>query len=78
MLQIGLVEVEAEILLNFYADTGKATGIVTTSRITHATPAALFAHSAFRGWEYKADGECEDIAAQILTEGKRINVSLYW
>ena len=30
---------------------GKATGIVTTARITHATPAALYAHSAERYWE---------------------------
>ena len=57
--------------------TGKATGIVTTSRITHATPAALYAHSAFRGWEYKAEDGCEDIAAQIVTEGQGINVRLF-
>ena len=29
---------------------GKATGIVTTARITHATPAAMYAHSAERYW----------------------------
>ncbi|KAM3182323.1 hypothetical protein ACTXT7_012623 [Hymenolepis weldensis] len=30
---------------------GKATGLVTTSRITHASPAGAFAHIAFRDWE---------------------------
>lgn len=51
---------------------GMATGIVTTTRITHATPAAVFAHSADRGWEVDSrlpdeniDG-CKDIAAQLI------------
>jgi alkaline phosphatase len=51
---------------------GKATGIVTTSRITHATPAAVYAHSAERDWESdrfmsddsRAQG-CRDIAYQL-------------
>ncbi len=33
---------------------GLATGIVTTARITHATPAACYAHAASRGWESDA------------------------
>ena len=51
---------------------GKATGIVTTARITHATPAAVYAHSAERYWESdrfmaKSDWEmgCRDIAFQL-------------
>lgn len=32
-------------------EEGKATGFVTTSRVTHATPAALYAHSPNRYWE---------------------------
>jgi alkaline phosphatase len=31
---------------------GLATGIVTTTRITHATPAANYAHTPNRDWEY--------------------------
>lgn len=31
--------------------SGKSTGFVTTTRVTHATPAALYAHSASRYWE---------------------------
>ncbi|MDX1490239.1 MAG: alkaline phosphatase [Pseudohongiellaceae bacterium] len=52
---------------------GMATGIVTTTRITHATPAATYAHSPERNWESdtdvpeqaKAQG-CKDIASQLI------------
>ncbi len=50
---------------------GKWTGIVTTTRITHATPACAYAHSPHRGWE--DDGaipesvtKCHDIAYQLI------------
>ena len=44
-------------------DAGLSTGVVTTTRITHATPAAAYAHSAERGWENDDDvkGNCTDI-----------------
>ncbi len=52
---------------------GKSTGIVTTARITHATPAATYAKSADRDWEDNSDmpqeaiaGGCEDIASQLV------------
>lgn len=32
---------------------GMSTGIVTTARVTHASPSVLYAHSADRDWEYK-------------------------
>lgn len=52
---------------------GKATGVVSTARVTHATPAAAYAFAADRGFEddsslsddQKAAG-CVDIAAQAL------------
>ncbi len=51
---------------------GKSTGIVTTARITHATPAAMYAHSAERYWEGDIfipeedwDLGCRDIAYQL-------------
>ena len=55
------------------ASQGLATGVVTTTRVTHATPAATFAHVADRGWEAdsrmpagaRADG-CVDIATQLV------------
>lgn len=49
---------------------GKATGIVTTAKITHATPAACYAHVSERGWESDADlpenSGIKDIAAQLI------------
>ncbi len=52
---------------------GMSAGAVSTARITDATPAAIFAHSAHRSWESDADlGEeatkngCVDIARQLV------------
>ncbi|XP_025413941.1 membrane-bound alkaline phosphatase-like [Sipha flava] len=58
--------------------TGKATGIVTTTRVTHASPAGAYAHVAHRDWESDSDmqrigrgktnvTQCEDIARQLIT-----------
>jgi len=46
---------------------GKATGLVTSTRITHATPAAAYAHSAKRWWERpgSAPGHCLTMATDI-------------
>ncbi|XP_076390457.1 alkaline phosphatase, tissue-nonspecific isozyme isoform X2 [Megachile rotundata] len=60
---------------------GKDTGFVTTTRVTHATPAPLYAHSANRRWECETkmpngtDG-CKDIARQLVEDlpGKNIKV----
>lgn len=49
-------------------------GLVTTTRVTHASPAGLFARSANRNWEddsgVRADGHdpalCPDIAHQLV------------
>ena len=52
---------------------GMATGIVSTARITHATPAATYAHSPNRDWESDAElsaeartNGCKDIARQLI------------
>lgn len=52
---------------------GKNTGIVSTARITHATPAATYAKSVERNWEDDGDmpaaaklAGCEDIASQLI------------
>ena len=52
---------------------GMSTGTVSTARLTHATPAANYAHTANRDWESDADltdeakeNGCTDIAAQLL------------
>ncbi|PZU51093.1 MAG: alkaline phosphatase [Sphingomonas sp.] len=55
-------------------ERGLGLGIVTTTRITHATPAAVYSHSPSRDWEgadrnYSAEDRksgCIDIATQLV------------
>ena len=47
-------------------DMDKSVGIVTTARITHATPAAVYAKTANRDWEDTAPEGCTDIATQLF------------
>lgn len=70
-------------ILQWAQKSGKATGIVTTTRITHASPAGTYSHSANRDWESDADMKefpeaknCSDIATQLVREepGKNFNV----
>lgn len=62
------------------AAAGKATGVISTARITHATPAATFAHTAVRGWESDAnlpDGcNVKDIARQLIEVSPAVQKSL--
>lgn len=60
-------------LLEMAENKGMSTGIVTTARITHATPAANYAHSMHRNFEDDGDtaamsdpGNCIDIARQLV------------
>ncbi|MCR2832505.1 alkaline phosphatase [Parerythrobacter lacustris] len=62
-------------------ERGLGLGIVSTARITHATPAAVYAHSVSRDWEADAaipEGQrgigCEDIASQLVNA--RFDVAL--
>ncbi|TQS73606.1 alkaline phosphatase [Rhodobacteraceae bacterium] len=51
------------------SDMGKSVGIVSTARVTHATPAAVYAKTANRNWESEVPAECEtsrDIATQLI------------
>lgn len=49
---------------------GLSTGVVSTARITHATPAATYAHTSTRDWETKTattpPAGVKDIAAQAI------------
>ena len=52
---------------------GLSTGVVTNTRLTHATPAAAYSHAAHRGWESDQDMPldaktqgCKDIARQLI------------
>ena len=42
---------EVKTLLEMAEEKGLSTGIVTTARLTHATPAACYAHTPERDWE---------------------------
>ncbi|KAK5638400.1 hypothetical protein RI129_012695 [Pyrocoelia pectoralis] len=65
-------------------EAGKATGIVTTTRITHATPAATYSRTPHRDWEcdsfipYAHRADLKDIARQLVEDapGKNFNVIL--
>lgn len=72
-------------LLEMAADQGFATGVISTARLTHATPAATYAHVPDRDWENDAEvpedarkAGCQDIAAQFVgfSHGKGIEVAL--
>ena len=61
---------------------GKRAGVVTTTRVTHATPAPSYAHSADRNWEcdvdvpsiYRYEPLCRDIAVQLVDDNSDFNV----
>uniref|UniRef100_A0A3Q4GEI1 Alkaline phosphatase n=1 Tax=Neolamprologus brichardi TaxID=32507 RepID=A0A3Q4GEI1_NEOBR len=64
---------EVTSILKWAKDAGKSVGIVTTTRVQHATPAGSYAHSASRTWysdadmpdSAKTDG-CTDISFQLI------------
>ncbi|XP_026752907.2 membrane-bound alkaline phosphatase-like [Galleria mellonella] len=64
---------------------GLDVGLVTTTRVTHASPAGMYAHSSERNWESDADVPdeclamgCEDIAHQLVFNepGRRFKIIL--
>jgi len=54
---------EVETILDWAQRAGKKTGFVTTTRMTHATPAALYSKTASRFWE------CEQEIINDIEEG---------
>lgn len=72
-------------LLSWAQKEGKRTGVVTNTRITHASPTGAYAHTAHRDWESDADipeaiyrnaTHCQDIASQLVLgeTGRNLNV----
>lgn len=57
-------------ILEVAQETGRASGVVSTARITHATPASLYASSPDRDWEsdrsLPGGSGCTDIATQLI------------
>ncbi|MDZ7812658.1 MAG: alkaline phosphatase [Ideonella sp.] len=75
-----LTQTTVPTLLELAAAKGKATGIVSTARITHATPAANYAHTPMRDWESDANlpagCEVKDIARQLIEVSPTVRQSL--
>ncbi|XP_075167764.1 membrane-bound alkaline phosphatase-like [Haematobia irritans] len=73
-------------IMDWAQKAGKSTGFITTTTLTHASPAGGYAHVANRFWECDADiatwteginpSECMDIGQQLITQntGKNFNV----
>jgi alkaline phosphatase len=67
---------EAKTALEYAEESGRSTGVVSTARLTHATPGACYAHTADRDWESDRDifvlnkeayeAKFPDIARQLI------------
>lgn len=72
---LGDDSVKVKTIKDWFKEKGKSVGIVTTTRVTHATPGALYAKSPDRNWEGDADmvgmdAQCgKDIAYQLVYNG---------
>jgi len=59
---------------------GLSTGIVTTARVTHATPAVNYAHTANREWEadtnLPAGTSVSDVAAQLVAAQRKYGIEV--
>ncbi|CAK6960958.1 alkaline phosphatase%2C tissue-nonspecific isozyme [Scomber scombrus] len=72
---------EVTSILRWAKEAGKSVGIVTTTRVNHATPSAAYAHSVDRDWysdnEMPAEAlqaGCKDIARQLFENIPNIDV----
>ena len=73
---------EADTLFEMAAENGLATGLISTARLTHATPASAFAKVPDRNWESDAamrgaySDTCRDIARQFIESPVRFDIAL--
>ena len=80
-----VAENHVDSIVKWAQENGKGTGIVTTTRVTHASPAGSYSHTADRNWECDTDVlesgydpiKCHDIASQLVKQdpGKNFKVS---
>lgn len=70
-------------LAQLSANAGKSVGIISTARITHATPAAMFGYADSRDWEADKDIPdkvreygCKSLAAQLVDFNTPIDLAL--
>ncbi|WP_348524060.1 alkaline phosphatase [Phaeobacter sp. J2-8] len=60
---------EVTVFSELQTEAGKSVGIISTARLTHATPAAVYAKTANRNWEDSVPEDCtaqKDIASQLI------------
>ncbi|XP_076063059.1 alkaline phosphatase-like [Oratosquilla oratoria] len=79
-------EYHSKSVLSNFQDADRSTGVVTVTRVTHASPAGNYAHTANRNWENDDDinddfGDtnlCDDVAEQLVfgETGSKIKVIL--
>jgi alkaline phosphatase len=70
-------EKRTESIASWAMKAGKDAGLVTTTRVTHASPAGVYAHTAYRHWENdgeisydKCDPEVVDDITEQLVHGE--------
>lgn len=60
---------ELTLFSELMTEAGKSVGAVTSARLTHATPAAVYAKTVDRNWEFSVPEDCtdsRDIATQLV------------
>ncbi len=80
----GCGDIAADPTLAYRANAaGKSVGIISTARITHATPAAMYGYADSRGWEADKDLPeeaqsfgCQSLAAQLTAQNTPVNLAL--
>lgn len=72
---------EVDSILKWAKAAGKSVGVVTTTRVNHATPSAAYAHSVNRDWysdnempKEAVEEGCKDIAWQLINNVPDIEV----
>ena len=66
---------ETKTLLEMAEEAGKSTGVVSTARLTHATPGACYAHTPDRDWE--SDYDILRLSKWAASENKPALAKLY-
>ena len=61
-------------ILTFAEMAGMSTGLITDTRVTHATPGAFYSHTPSRNWEndQAAKKDCEDICKYQQNFNKKL------
>lgn len=57
-----------ESIAKWAQDAGKWAGLVTTARVTHASPAGLYAHTSERDWEHDGKITNDKCSAELNTD----------